>query len=77
MDEEPVDKTDEELADGIREKAAANAESGIASYSHGARQVNRSDPEKQLNVADRLALRHQRRLRGFVADCDQSGFGAL
>ena len=69
-------KTDDELAEEIRLKAAAIAESGVSSYSHGQRQVNRSDPEKMLNVSDRLALRHARRRRGFVAECDQSA-GAL
>jgi indole-3-glycerol phosphate synthase len=65
--------TDEELADSIREKAAKVAESGISSYSHGSVQVSRSDPALLMGVADRLALRHARQMRGFVADCDQSG----
>ena len=57
----------------IRTKAAAVAEAAISSYSHGNRQVNRSDPVVMLNVADRLELREARKLRGFCADCDQSG----
>jgi hypothetical protein len=64
---------EETAAEAIRKKAAANATAGIQSYTHGSRQVNRSDPEKQLDVAGRIELRAARRLRGFCANCDASG----
>lgn len=73
MSDESVDlDAAEDSADEIREKAAAVAADGIQSYTHGSRQVNRSDPEKLMDLAARLELRAQRRLRGFVADCDAS-----
>ena len=75
-DEAPSLDDAETAAENIRTKAAANAAAGIQSYTHGARTVNRSDPAKQLEIADRMELRAQRRLRGFCATVDQSGGGA-
>lgn len=42
-------------ADDIRDAAATNAASGIASSSSDGQQVTALDPEKQLRVADKVA----------------------
>ncbi len=64
---------EEATATDIRDKAAAVAGDGIQSYTHGARTVNRSNPNELLDAAAKIELRAIRRLRGFCANCDASG----
>lgn len=58
----------ESAAKAIRDKAAANAGDGMASFSHGALNVARSNPLQSLEVADRLELKEMRKTRGVFVD---------
>lgn len=68
-DEPEVELTaTETAAKAIRDKAAANAGDGLASFTHGALNVARSNPLQSLDVADRLELREARKTRGIFCD---------
>lgn len=68
-DEPAVELTPtESAAKAIRDKAAANAGDGMASFTHGALNVARSNPLQSLEVADRLELREMRKSRGVFVD---------
>lgn len=61
------------LAEDIVRSAAASGEDGVASYSHGNRQVTRLNPRNRIELAQDLELREQRKRRGIWMYCDQGG----
>jgi len=58
-------------AEAILDNATANAVDGIQSYTHGSRQVTRSNPRTQLEFVQDLELRERRQRFGIVMYCDQ------
>lgn len=60
-----TDNTNDQNADAIEQQVAEDVTAGVQSFSDGTNNVSAMDPDKRLNVADRLRRRQANKNASF------------